>query len=40
MGTILDVRTEGTNRHFTLQAEMASELKVTKAWHMTGFASP
>ena len=31
MGTILDVRTEGTNRHFTLQAEMASELKVDQS---------
>jgi len=31
MGTILDVRTEGTNRHFTFSAEMTSELKVDQS---------
>ena len=31
MGTILEVRTEGTNRHFTLNAEMAAELKVDQS---------
>ena len=31
MGTILEVRTEGTNRHFTLNADMAPELKVDQS---------
>ena len=31
MGTILDVRTEGTNRHFTFKAEMTSEVKVDQS---------
>jgi len=31
MGTILNVRTEGTNRHFTFNAEMTSELKVDQS---------
>lgn len=31
MGTILHVRTEGTNRHFTFKAEMTSELKVDQS---------
>lgn len=31
MGRILEVQTEGTNRHFTLEADMAKELKVDQS---------
>ena len=38
LGTLTDLRDEGTNRHFTVSSDIASASRWTRAWPTTAFA--